>query len=208
MKFLYVIKFPGLLGKLFPSLITRIPVKQKSVFLTFDDGPIPEVTPLILDILAEYGAKSTFFCLGKNVEKYPHIYESIKNAGHSVGNHSFDHKNGWRTKNEVYYQNIERAGSVIDSGLFRPPYGKIKPSQIKYLKSKYKIVMWDVLSGDFDPETDREKCVNNVVRNVKPGSVIVFHDSLKAKEKVLYSLPLILDELKKKEYKFEPIRYL
>lgn len=205
MKFLYVIKIPWIIRKLFPSLLTRIPVTDRTVFLTFDDGPIPEVTPQILDILAGYKAKATFFCLGKNVEKNPEIFESIKNAGHSVGNHSFDHKNGWKTQNKTYFYNIEKAGVLIKTNLFRPPYGKILPSQIKFIKSRYRIVMWDVLSGDFDPGIAKEKCVENVVKNVKPGSIIVFHDSIKAMEKVLYTLPVILKELSEKGYRFERI---
>lgn len=205
MKFLYVIKFPWVIRKLFPSLVTRIAVKDKIAFLTFDDGPTPEVTPQILDILAGYKAKATFFCLGKNVEKNPEIFESIKNAGHSVGNHSFDHKNGWKTQNKTYFDNIEKAGVLIKTNLFRPPYGKILPSQIKFIKSRYRIVMWDVLTGDFDPGIAKEKCVENVVKNVKPGSIIVFHDSIKAMEKVLYTLPVILKELSEKGYRFERI---
>ena len=205
MKFLYVIKIPWIIRKLFPSLVTRIAVKDKIAFLTFDDGPTPEVTPQILDILAEYNAKATFFCLGKNVEKYSAIFESIKNDGHAAGNHSFDHKNGWKTQNKTYFDNIEKAGVLIKTNLFRPPYGKILPSQIKFIKSRYRIVMWDVLSGDFDPGIAKEKCVENVVKNVKPGSIIVFHDSIKAMEKVLYTLPVILKELSEKGYRFERI---
>jgi peptidoglycan/xylan/chitin deacetylase (PgdA/CDA1 family) len=208
MKFLYVIKIPWIIRKLFPSLLTRIPVTDRTVFLTFDDGPLPEVTPQILDILAGYKAKATFFCLGKNVEKNPEIFESIKNAGHSVGNHSFDHKNGWKTQNKTYFDNIEKAGVLIKTNLFRPPYGKILPSQIKFIKSRYRIVMWDVLSGDFDPGIAKEKCVENVVKNVKPGSIIVFHDSIKAMEKVLYTLPVILKELSAMGYQFGRISEL
>jgi peptidoglycan/xylan/chitin deacetylase (PgdA/CDA1 family) len=205
MKFLYIVKIPWIIRKLFPSLLTRIPVIDKTVFLTFDDGPIPEVTPRILNILAEYNAKATFFCLGKNVEKNQEIFESIKNAGHSIGNHSFDHKNGWKTKNQTYFDNIEKAGNLIKSNLFRPPYGKIMPSHIKFIKLRYKIVMWNILSGDFDPDISKEKCVENVMKNVKPGSIIVFHDSIKAKEKVLYALPVILEELSEDGYRFERI---
>jgi peptidoglycan-N-acetylglucosamine deacetylase len=205
MKFLHVVKIPWIIRKLFPSLLTSLPVTDKTVFLTFDDGPIPEVTPQILHILAKYNAKATFFCLGKNVEKNPEIFESIKKVGHSAGNHSFDHKNGWKTQNQNYFDNIEKAGKLIKSNLFRPPYGKIKPSQIKFIKSRYRIVLWDVLSGDFDPDISKEKCAKNILKNVKPGSIIVFHDSLKAKEKVLYALPVILEELSDNGYKFESI---
>lgn len=205
MKFPYVVKYPRIIRTFFPSLISKIHVRDKTVFLTFDDGPIPEVTPQILDILSEYSAKATFFCLGKNVEKNPDVFDSIINSEHAVGNHSYDHKNGWKTQNHIYFENIEKADKLIRSVLFRPPYGKIMPSQIKYLRSAYKIVMWDVLSGDFDPDISKEKCVENVLKNTKPGSIIVFHDSIKAKEKVLFALPVILRELKKNGFRFETI---
>ena len=205
MKFFYTAKYPWLFRVIFPSLVFRLPANNKSVYISFDDGPIPEVTPLILDILSEYNAKASFFCLGKNIVKYPEIFDLIKIQGHSVGNHSYDHLNGWKTENDIFLQNIEKADKLINSILFRPPYGKIKPSQIKLLKSKYKIVMWDVISGDFDPNTNKEKCVQNVLNNVRSGSIIVFHDSCKAKEKVLYSLPIILDTLKQQGYTFKKI---
>ena len=202
----YMIKIPWILRKIAPALVYNIPSKRKTVFITFDDGPIPQTTPEILKILDDYNVKATFFCLGKNVEKHQDIFGEIINVGHAIGNHSFDHKSGWKTKNADYFTNIEKANSIFKTNLFRPPYGRIKPSQIKYLKKKYKIIMWDVLTGDFDPQTSKEECVKNVINNVSSGSIIVFHDSLKAKEKVLYALPKVLDKLRKNGYDFKILK--
>ena len=199
----YIAKIPRLLKWIFPTLLYKINNEQNRVFITFDDGPIPETTPKILEILDAFDAKATFFCLGKNVERYPGLFEKIKQKGHSVGNHTYSHKNGWKNENTEYYQDVERANAIINTDLFRPPYGRLKPSQIKYLKKKYKIVMWDVLSGDFDPDTSKEKCYDNVVKNVEQGSIIVFHDSLKAKDKVLDVLRRVLKELNAMGYVFK-----
>jgi len=198
----YTVRIPWILRKVAPSLVYKISTVDKTVYITFDDGPIQETTPQLLEILERFNAKATFFCLGKNVELNKPLFEKIIQKGHSIGNHSFDHKDGWKTKNQEYFDNIEKANTLIKSKLFRPPYGRIKPSQIKFLKRKYKIVMWDVLSGDFDPNTSKEQCVKNVLDNVTSGSIIVFHDSIKVKEKVLYILPKILKELKERGYKF------
>jgi peptidoglycan/xylan/chitin deacetylase (PgdA/CDA1 family) len=192
----YTAKIPWIIKKMFPSLVFKFNDKEKTIYLTFDDGPIPETTPLILDILEKYNAKATFFCLGKNVEKHPELFDLIIQRGHTTGNHGYSHKNGWKTANAEYFEDIEKANKLIRSDLFRPPYGRIKPSQIKYLKKKYRIVMWDVLSGDFDYYTDSEKCYKNVINNVENGSVVVFHDSLKAKNNVLEVLPEVLEKLK------------
>lgn len=196
----YTVKIPWIIRKLFPSLLYK--GVGDTVFVTFDDGPIPETTPYILDILEKFEAKATFFCLGKNVENNPILFKEILEKGHAVGNHSYDHPDGWKTKNDNYFLNINRADKIIQSNLFRPPYGRIIPSQIKYLKDKYKIVMWDVLSGDFDPNTSKETCVTNVINNVRSGSIIVFHDSIKAKDKMLYALPEVLKLLQERGYKF------
>lgn len=201
----YIVKIPWIIRKIAPSLVYRIPNDNKTVFLTFDDGPIPETTPEILEILKDYNAKATFFCVGKNVEKHPDLFSLIKKKGHSVGSHSFTHKDGWKTKNIDYFKDIKQAHNLIKTKLFRPPYGRIRPSQIKYLKKRYKIVMWDVLSGDFDQNTSMEKCVSNVVNNIASGSIIVFHDNLKSKDKVLKVLPEVLKILTREGYKFEKI---
>ncbi len=201
----YTAKIPRFIKWIFPELLYKINNEQNRVFITFDDGPIPETTPQILDILDAFDAKATFFCLGKNVERYPDLFEMIKQKGHSIGNHTYNHNNGWKTENTEYFQDVEKANAIINSDLFRPPYGRLKPSQIKYLKKKYKIVMWDVISGDFDPDTSKEKCYDNVVKNIEQGSIIVFHDSLKAKDKVLYVLPRVLEKLVNSGYGFGKI---
>lgn len=195
-------KFPKLIRIFFPQILYSIENDLNEVYLTFDDGPIPEVTPQILDILSDFNAKASFFCLGKNVLNNPDIFRTIIENGHTIGNHSFDHLNGWKTDNFKYFQNIEKAERLIKSDFFRPPYGKISPIQIFKLSRKYKIVMWDVLSGDFDINISKEKCVEYVLKNVKSGSIIVFHDSLKAKERVLYALPVVLDELQARGFRF------
>ncbi len=202
----YTVKIPKIVKLIAPTLVYDIKSDDKVVYLTFDDGPIPESTPAILDILDSISARATFFCLGKNVDKNRDLFNLIKQKNHSIGNHSYNHVNGWATKNKDYFDDIERAEELIDSNLFRPPYGKITPSQIKYLKGKYKIVMWDVLSGDFDPDINVKKCINNVVNNVKPGSIIVFHDSQKAKSITIKALPEILKLLSDSGYKFQGIR--
>ena len=202
----YTVKIPKIIKLLAPSLIYNIKTEDKAVYLTFDDGPIPESTPAILDILDSFSAKATFFCLGKNVEQNRDLFNQIKQKNHSIGNHSYNHLKGWATNNKTYFNDIEEADKIINSNLFRPPYGKISPRQISYLKRKYNIVMWDVLSGDFDPGISVKKCINNVVNNVNPGSIIVFHDSLKAKSTTIKTLPEILKILSDANYKFKGIK--
>ena len=187
------------------SLFWDLKNGQKEVFLTFDDGPNPGVTPSVLEILKQYEAKATFFCIGRNVERYPDVFEQMKQEGHAAGNHTYSHLKGWITPNTEYYKDIELADKLIHSGLFRPPYGKIKRSQLKYLRHSYRIIMWDVMSNDFDPAISPEKCVENVINHAHPGSIIVFHDSEKSKERTLVALPRILEVLKKRGYLFHAI---
>lgn len=191
-----------ILKTLFPGLIWNIPNNENKVFLTFDDGPDPEVTPWVLDVLNQYKAKATFFCLGKNIEKYPELFQRIKNEGHAVGNHTYSHPDGWRISNKKYFEDIERADKLIQSNLFRPPYGRITPSQIRVLKEKYKIVMWGVMSGDYSEKINGEKSAGNVLKWSRPGSNIVFHDSRKAYENLKVDLPRILDGFRKRGLNF------
>jgi len=195
---------------LFPRRVWAFSRKEPNIYLTFDDGPIPEVTPWVLEQLKKYNAKATFFCIGDNVRKHPDIFNAIIAEGHSIGNHTFHHLNGWKTRTEEYLQDVEAAevefnktifNSNQPSKLFRPPYGKMTSAQAKKITEKgYKIIMWDVLSADFDPTISEEKCLKNVVNNIKPGSIVVFHDSLKAEEKLKYVLPEFLAFVKKKKW--------
>lgn len=170
--------------------------KEPSVYFTFDDGPHEKATPFVLDCLKQFNGKASFFCIGKNVVEHPLLFERIKKEGHTVGNHTFNHFNGWKTSNEKYFQNIRMASEVIPSNIFRPPYGRIKTSQAKKLMRQpqpFHIYMWDVLSGDFDVNLSREDCLDNVMNNIEPGSIILFHDSQKAFPRMSYALPKVLD---------------
>lgn len=210
---LYLIKTPRIIKRLFSRYTWSFFSEQKEVFLTFDDGPIPEVTEFVLSELKKHQALATFFCIGDNIRKYPLIFNEIIANGHSVGNHTYHHLNGWKTDNSNYFKNILQTETLIQNSLrkpykklFRPPYGKLKRKQSSLLiKEGYQIIMWDVLSADFDPTISKEKCLSNVLKHTKPGSIIVFHDSLKAKEKLYFSLPLVLEKLSKEGYKFKAI---
>ena len=175
---------------------------EKRIWLTFDDGPNPLVTSFVLEELKKHNAKATFFCLGKNVEAHPEIYKMICNDGHKIGNHSYSHINGWTTHSKKYIADVEKCNSLIKSKLFRPPYGKIKPSQYRKLKERYTIVLWSLISGDFDLNITKEKCLNVVLSNAKNGSIIVFHDSLKAKAKLEFVLPKFLEHFSNLGYTF------
>src|SRR5436190_2963882 len=188
----YLVKTPLLLKKIYPSYLWSIETKEKILYLTFDDGPHPEITTFILRQLKQYDALATFFCIGKNVVAYPGVYKQLLDEGHSVGNHTYNHLNGWKTDNDIYLKDIAKASKVIDSSLFRPCYGRITKFQAKNLRPVMKgkeptIVMWDVLSGDFDIDCSPEQCLANVVLTSGPGSIIVFHDSEKAFPRLEYA---------------------
>ena len=197
----------GILQMLFPSLIWNLPSKEKVIYITFDDGPNPELTPFILQELDKYNAKATFFLLGKEVDSHPSLYKDILQANHSVGNHTYSHLNGWATKNSKYFSDIEKCHSIMNSKLFRPPFGRIKPSQIRHLKKAFKIVMWDVLSWDFHKNTSAEKCFKIVKEKTKNGSIIVFHENDKAIKNVKYCLPKMLEHFSKQGYEFKAITH-
>jgi peptidoglycan-N-acetylglucosamine deacetylase len=192
---MYLVKTPQVVQSLFSDFVWSIPTERKEIFLTFDDGPIPEVTPWVLDVLNDYGFKATFFCVGDNIRKFPEIYDRILDEGHAVGNHTFNHLNGWTTDQETYLENVKKCDGMVSSDLFRPPYGKLRRSQSQVLKLIKTVVMWDVLSGDFDTSISNEKCLSNVMDNYSKGSIIVFHDSLKAEDKLRYVLPKFLEHL-------------
>lgn len=178
---------------------------SRSVYLTFDDGPTPEVTPWVLDQLDTYNASATFFCLGRNVEAYPEIYDDIIMRGHSVGNHTYSHMKGYSASVSRYIDDIQIAGELIDSKLFRPPYGRILPKQVKAVKHHYKIIMWEVLSVDYSQKISGVRVVKNVVSNVRPGSIVVFHDSEKARDNLYYALPRVLEFLQSEGYAMKAI---
>lgn len=182
--------------------------KEPCVYLTFDDGPHPTATPFVLEQLKLHDAKATFFCIGKNVAEYQNIYNQLLADGHSVGNHTHNHLNGWKTKTIDYLNNIRLAEEHISSKLFRPPYGRISRKQIKALQQQqppYHIYMWDVLSGDFDVNITPEQCLENVISNIEPGSIIVFHDSQKAWDRMSYALPKILEYCKSRNWQLKAL---
>jgi peptidoglycan/xylan/chitin deacetylase (PgdA/CDA1 family) len=188
-----LIRIPGLLRILFPQIICNVQGEKPLLYLTFDDGPTPGISDKIMDILQQYNARATFFCIGRNVERHPEIYNRIIQSGHVTGNHTYSHLKGWYTPDGEYYHDISLAATFIQSQLYRPAYGMITPRQLKHLEKQYQIVLWDVMSYDFAYNTSSEKCFDNVLRHARAGSVIVFHDSLKASTKVLYALPRLLD---------------
>ncbi len=185
--------------------VFRIPTEEKKLYLTFDDGPVPEATPFVLEQLKKYNAKATFFCIGKNVQGNSELYKQVMAEGHKTANHTFDHVNGWKTKTADYLANTTKCAELVDSNLFRPPYGKVTFSQYSKLKSQYSFVLWDVLSWDFSIETTPEKCLQNVLKNAKPGSIIVFHDSKKAFKNMSYALPKVLEYFSERGYRFEAL---
>lgn len=210
------VKTPLLAKKMFPDYIWDSPTHDKVIYLTFDDGPTPGITEWTLNILDRYNAKATFFCIGKNIKGYPDIFQQTINRGHTVGNHTFNHVKGWKTKLEDYLKDIEETQKLIDSyclkkkstasDFFRPPYGQIKPQQAKKLMAiGYQIIMWDVLSFDWDKHVPREKCFENIKEHVTNGSIIVFHDSVKASKNMMYALPKVLDYYSKQGYTFKPL---
>ena len=181
---------------------------EKILYLSFDDGPHPVATPLVLDLLKQYGARATFFCIGKNVQEHPQIYRRILSEGHRVGNHTHNHLNGWKVSDEAYIENIRLAARYIDSDLFRPPYGRISAWQADLLRRppfNFSIIMWEVLSADFDRALRPERCARNVVRHARPGSIVVFHDSEKAMDRLRGALPVVLDHFSRLGYRFEGI---
>lgn len=222
----YFIRTPWWLRRLYRGLTWRMPARasaagavpamagaapasaEKRLYLTFDDGPHPEATPFVLAELAKYGAKATFFCIGKNVDAYPEIYRRILMEGHRVGNHTQDHLNGWKVDGRRYVENVREAARRIDSDLFRPPYGRIGTLESSVLRSaplNYRIIMWDVLSADFDRTLTGVRCARNVIRYGRPGSIVVFHDSEKAFGRLREALPMVLEDFSARGYRFGAI---
>ncbi|WP_100610176.1 polysaccharide deacetylase family protein [Confluentibacter lentus] len=210
------VKTPLVAKKMFPNFVWDIPTDDKIIYLTFDDGPTPEITNWVLNTLKSFNAKATFFCIGKNIETHPDIFQNILNDGHAVGNHTYNHIKGWKTKATDYLLEIDKTQAMIDSqmlnlsslkaNLFRPPYGQITPKQGKELiKLGYKIIMWDVISIDWDKTVSKEICLDNVITKSTNGSIIVFHDSIKASKNMQYALPKVLKQFSEKGYSFNPL---
>ncbi|MFV8341793.1 polysaccharide deacetylase family protein [Flavobacterium sp. XS2P39] len=206
----YWIKTNQIIKQIFSNFIWDIPNTENKVYLTFDDGPIPEITEWVLEELRKHNSKATFFCIGDNINKHPELFKKVISEGHAIGNHTYKHLNGWKTATQDYLVNTELCQEMIykhsevsnlKPKLFRPPYGKIKTSQSKQIrKLGYQIIMWDVLSADFDQNLSKEACLENVLSNVKSGSIIVFHDSIKAFKNLEYALPRTLAYLNENNF--------
>ena len=188
------------------GLIWRVLTSQREVFLTFDDGPVPIITPLVLGILEKYNVKATFFCVGENVQKYPEVFRLIAKDGHAVGNHTFHHVKAWKNDFNSYISEVKQCNQLIKSNLFRPPHGQITPKIARQLSKDYQIIMWSALTGDYDTKLSGKQCLANAVNNTGPGSVIVFHDSLKARERLEYALPLYIEYCLEQGYSFSILK--
>jgi len=201
---------PFFLPWLYPGLVWRMPSECKELFLTFDDGPVPGPTEFVLETLNKYNSKATFFCIGDNVRKYPDVFRKVLAEGHAIGNHTFNHLKGWSTSREAYVENVQQCTSIFEEHqqqvkLFRPPYGRITRSQINAL-ADYKIIMWDVLTVDYHKSVSPEACLKNSVQATRPGSIIVFHDSVKAERNMQYALPRMLEHFLERGYTFKPLQ--
>jgi len=192
----YLVKTPWWLKKLYPGCLWEMPVKEKTLYLSFDDGPHPTITPFVLQQLKKFNAKATFFCIGENVARYPDVFQQVINEGHAVGNHTHQHLNGWKTSGTEYINDIKKAGEYINSRLFRPPYGRIKRSQLRQLmngENKMTVVMWNILAGDWDPTVDPSLCFERIKKKISDGDIIVLHESEKAWDRMSYCLPKLLE---------------
>ena len=208
----YWVKTPAFFKRVFPkNMVWEMPTHaDPTVYITFDDGPHPTVTPFVLGELAKYNAKATFFCVGNNVTHYQDVYDQVLAHGHATGNHTYNHVNGWKADSDHYIKNIDRAKKYINSKAFRPPYGRIKYSQMRKFRKKYPewhIYMWDILSGDFDQSISPQECLDNVLSHIRPGSIIVFHDSDKSFERMSYALPHVLAYCQKQHWKMAALPY-
>lgn len=204
---MYLTKTSGLIKQFYRDYVWSIDTKEKTLFLTFDDGPHPEFTPWVLEQLAAYDAQATFFLIGQNAEKHPELVQRILAEGHAVGNHTYSHANGWDVKNTHYWRNVLACQNIYQTHMFRPPYGKIKRSQAKALQKRFKVIMWDVLSWDFEESVSPEQCLKNVTDHAEKGSIIVFHDSEKASRNMQYALPRVLEKYANEGYRFATLPF-
>lgn len=204
---MYLTKTSSLIKQFYRDYIWSIDTKNKELFLTFDDGPHPEITPWVLDQLAAFDAKATFFLIGQHAKQYPELVQRILDEGHAIGNHTYSHANGWDVANTEYWRNVLACNPHYNTTLFRPPYGKIRRSQAKALRKRYKIVMWDVLSWDFQEDITPEQCLSNVADHAEKGSIVVFHDSEKAYPNMSYALPKVLEKFTNEGFGFSPLSF-
>jgi peptidoglycan-N-acetylglucosamine deacetylase len=209
---IYTHKTPSILKVIYRKALFKIPAEStKKIYLTFDDGPVPDATEYVLDELEKFNAKASFFCVGENISKHPYVFQKVMTKGHEIGNHTFNHKNGFKTSFKEYVENYDLCEEQIiestgkRSRLFRPPYGQIKTSQYKFIKKESKIVMWDVLSADFDPELSAESCLKNSIKHTEDGSIIVFHDNVKTFRKLQFVLPRYLQHFSEQGFGFSLI---
>ena len=184
------------------SLVWRVPTSRNEIFLTFDDGPVPEITPRVVNILKKYNVKATFFCVGENVHRYPELFDLLQKEGHAVGNHTYHHVKAWKTDYNVYLSEVEQCSRLVKSNLFRPPHGQINRKIARQLRKDYKIIMWSALTGDYDKNLSGVLCLANAINNTRPGAIIVFHDSLKASERMEYALPQYIEYCLEQGYTF------
>jgi len=197
-------RIPSWVKWVYPSFVWQMPGDEKALYLTFDDGPHPTITPIVLDLLSKYNAKATFFCIGDRAKRYPEILQRIRQEGHAIGNHTQHHVNGWATLDRDYIDQVNQAAEFIPSKLFRPPYGRIKRSQAALLqKEGYKVVMWTILSADYDHKLSKEECLSRVVRRIESGDIYLFHDSEKGEERMLAVLPRLLKVATDKGFLFK-----
>jgi peptidoglycan/xylan/chitin deacetylase (PgdA/CDA1 family) len=203
---MYFIKTPNIFQYIFKDYIWEIKDTRNTIYITFDDGPHKDITPKVLNILDDYNAKATFFSLGENAEKYPGLIKQIQQAGHSIGNHSYSHVNGWNNPVENYIADVQKADRILNTPLFRPPYGKIRKELANQLKGTFKFIYWTVMPGDFDEQVSKQMCLKRSVKNTKAGKIIVFHENDKAKENMLFTLPLFLEHFSGKGFVFNSIK--
>lgn len=202
---LHFVKSPKILRRLFVDFLWKVNTKEKVIYLTFDDGPHPEITPWLINLLDQHKAKGTFFLLGSQVVKHPGLHQLYLDNGHLLGNHTFRHLRGWQSRRKRYLNDISECAKVVKSKLFRPPYGQIKLNAISRIKKHYKIIMWDVLAWDFDPQTSPEMCLANVLKHTNEGSIVVFHENGKSKDNIMYALPKVLEHFSSLGYQFKAI---
>jgi len=199
---MYTVRPPVFLKWYYPALTWHRSRAEKRIFLTFDDGPIPDVTPFVINTLKSYHIKATFFCVGENIKKHPELFDCLVENGHRIGNHTYNHLNGWKTPDDIYLQNINQCQQLAHTNLFRPPYGRARRSQYKRLRETYDIIMWDVLSGDFDTGLSPDNCLCNVIKHTRNGSIVVFHDNIKATPRITYALPRAIEHWLGQGYAF------